>query len=385
SKMTTIKAILLDLDNTLIVNPDRAFAAAFLREFQQALNKSFPEIDATTLFRDGLQLLSGQRRGDETNYARIVRHLIETAKSDRIAEVLTDFYATAYPRLSSWVETVPGAAELILKLHKEGYAIVIATNPIYPAAAVRHRMAWGGLPLDESLYALITNADNMHFSKPSPAYYAEIIGRVGIEPDEALMVGDRLSNDIEPAALIGIHTYHSKTNKLEELPRMVEELQDVRKPLNLQPDGVIAQLRGNIGAFYGFMAHIKPNYWLQRPDADEWSLLQIFCHLAEVEVTEHRARLERILQQENPFLVGNEPPGADIPLCDEDGIRVAARFVEEREKTLALLQSIPAESWNRPARHSVFGLTTFIEMAYFTAQHDRLHLNQICQTLGRCS
>jgi hypothetical protein len=25
-----------------------------------------------------------------------------------------------------------------------------------------------------------------------------------------------------------------------------------------------------------------------------------------------------------------------------------------------------------------------LEMAHFTAQHDRLHLNQICQTLGKC-
>lgn len=383
--MTTIKAVLLDLDNTLIVNPDRAFAAAFLQELQQALTPHFPDVDATVFFRNGLQLLSGQRRGDETNYARIVRHVTEAAGSTIIADVLADFYETSYPRLSSWIEPVPGAAELIHELHEQGYAIVIATNPIYPATAVRHRMAWGNLPLDESLYALITNADNMHFSKPSPAYYAEILGRVGVEPDEAIMVGDRLSSDVEPAALIGIHTYHSKPNGLDSFPTVLKEIQQLSQPLALQPDGVIAQLRGNIGALYGFMEHIKPNYWLQRPDANEWSLLQIFCHLAEVEITEHRARLEHILQEDNPFLVGNEPPGANIPLCDDDGAHVAARFVDEREKTLTLLQTIPQEGWNRPARHSVFGLTTFLEMAYFTAQHDRLHLNQICQTLGRCS
>ncbi len=383
--MTTIKAVLLDLDNTLIVNPDRAFAGAFLQELQQSFALHFPELDATALFRDGLQVLNDQRRGDETNYARIVRHLTDTTDSSAVTHILGDFYEASYPRLSSWIEPVPGAAELIHTLHEQGYAIVIATNPIYPAAAVRHRMAWGGLPLDESLYALITHAENMHFSKPSPSYYAEIIGRVGIEPDEAIMVGDRLSSDIEPAALIGLHTYHSKPNGLDAFPHMLEEIQQRSKPLKLQPDGVIAQLRGNVGALYGFMAHIKPNYWLQRPDADQWSLLQIFCHLAEVEVTEHRARLERILQHENPFLIGSEPPGANIPLCDDDGANVAAQFVAEREKTLTLLQSIPPEKWQRTARHSVFGLTTFIEMAYFTAQHDRLHLNQICQTLGRCS
>ncbi len=382
-----IKAVLLDLDNTLIVNPDRTFALAFLQALQQAIEPFFGSVDATALFREGMKRLSGERRGDETNTERIIRHVSETTAKpqETVREALRHFYETRYPHLEAHVKPVDGAAELIWRLHSKGYALVIATNPIYPASAVSQRMAWGGLPLDESLYALITSADNMHFSKPSPAYYAEILGRVGVEPDEAIMWGDRLSSDIEPARQVGLHTYHNKSGEIADFEGFLQELEQHTAPSRLHAEGVIAQLRGNIGALYGFLKQVKPEFWLQHPLPQEWSLLQILCHLAEVEATEHRARLETILADDNPFLVASEAPGPNIPDCAEEGFSVAASFVEEREKTLKLLGALPADAWKRTARHSVFGLTTFIEMAYFTAQHDRLHLNQFCQTIGRCS
>lgn len=384
---TMIKAVLLDLDNTLIANPDRAFAMAFLQALQETIEPFFGAVDATTLFREGLSQLGGERRGDETNAQRIIRHLMEMTghSSETAKDALLHFYHKAYPELAANIEPVPGAVELILRLREMGYTLVIATNPIYPEQAVRQRMAWGGLPLDDSLYALITSADNMHFSKPSPCYYAEILGRIGIEPDEAVMIGDRLSSDIEPAAIVGIHTYHHKNGELEAFIPALQEMRQIARPNILQPAGVIAQLRGNIGALYTFLEQVKPGYWSQRPLPQEWSLLQILCHLAEVEASEHRARLQQILQDENPFLVGGEAPGPDIPECAGDGYSVASTFVREREETLDYLNSLSPEDWKRPARHSVFGLTTLIEMAYFTAQHDRLHLNQFCQTIGRCS
>jgi hypothetical protein len=60
------------------------------------------------------------------------------------------------------------------------------------------------------------------------------------------------------------------------------------------------------------------------------------------------------------------------------------RFATEREQTIALLTGLTDAQWGRPARHSVFGPTTLLEMAAFTARHDRLHINQLCQTLGKC-
>src|SRR5690606_4416824 len=119
-----------------------------------------------------------------------------------------DFYATNYPVLEKCVEAVTAAPALVEHLLETNCAVVIATNPLYPAEAIRQRLAWAGLPDDFGAYALVTNGDNMHIAKPDPAYYAEILARIGVEPDEALMVGDDPVNDILPAATLGLHTYH---------------------------------------------------------------------------------------------------------------------------------------------------------------------------------
>ena len=53
---------------------------------------------------------------------------------------------------------------------------------------------------------------------------------------------------------------------------------------------------------------------------------------------------------------------------------MAAEFVRERQATLQVIADFSLETWQRRVRHSIFGLSTMLEMAYFTAQHDRLHL-----------
>jgi hypothetical protein len=137
---------------------------------------------------------------------------------------------------------------------------------------------------------------------------------------------------------------------------------------------------------FGLIDPIKPHFWTQHPDPEEWSPLEIVCHLLEREPSVQRARLERILQEHNPFLTDPGLPLGpyQMPPCADDGEDAAARFLAERKITIALLEGISAEDWQRPARHSIFGPTSLLEMALFTAQHDRLHLQQLCQTIGRC-
>jgi len=71
--------------------------------------------------------------------------------------------------------------------------------------------------------------------------------------------------------------------------------------------------------------------------------------------------------------------------CDaEEHCDLAEDFAAERRITVDFLSGLSPEQWLRPARHSIFGPTTLLEMADFTARHDRMHLKQICQTLRRC-
>lgn len=381
-----IKAVLLDLDNTLIYNPDMAFARAFLACMNQYFADEGVLEDAGQYFRQAIKLMSLKARdGRETNFQRTVGIMATGgSKITSVEPTLRRFYTEAYPKLEGCIKPVDGAAAFIRKLQKEGYAVVIATNPLYNETAIRQRMAWGGLPLDDDIYAIITNAENMHFAKPDPAYYAEILGRVGVEPDEALMVGDGKHNDIEAAKQIGIHTYHTNANQFHKFIAEFDVFVANVPIIPLKSQMIDPQLRGNMGALYGLLAEVQPNFWQQRPNPDEWSILQILCHLLDSEVKNERPRLMRILNEDNPFITEQLPPGPDIDVCSEDGQDIAHSLLASRTITRKLIAEFTEQDWKRPARHSIFGLTTMLEMAYFTAQHDRLHLNQFCQTLGRC-
>jgi len=392
-----IKAILLDLDNTLLLNPDKVFAQAFLQGVTSHFQQAHGLESADQMHRASLKGLADAHDGTQSNMARmetLFQHA-SALSAEAARETWAAFYATAYPSLlETCIEPVAGAASLIESLREAGAAIVIATNPIYPEAAIRARMAQAGLPIEHGVYALVTGAELMHYPKSDPAYYAEILGRIGIEPYEALMVGDSLTNDIQPAHTIGVHTFHITTDAeagglhgtLADVTALVQE-QDWHNRFPTQPlraEMIAPQYRGNLAAMYGLLEHVSSDYWPKRPDPNEWSILQILCHLAESEEKDQRPRLERILHSDNPFIVAPHPSGPNLPVCDTDAYRVAQRFVQQRQQTLAFLATLQPDDWQRPARHSVFGLTTLLEMAHFTAQHDRLHLNQLCQTIGRC-
>jgi FMN phosphatase YigB (HAD superfamily) len=78
---------------------------------------------------------------------------------------------------------------------------------MFPRPAVETRLRWAGLPVSEFDFALITSYENMHTTKPRPAYYEEILAQIGVAAAESLMVGDDWGNDIEPAASVGCFTY----------------------------------------------------------------------------------------------------------------------------------------------------------------------------------
>jgi len=390
-----IKAVLLDLDNTLLRNPDAAFAAQYLSLTDQYFEQRWQFPNISKIILKTIRAMGTPHPPHKTNAEvaiEIIAHAIELP-FEEVRQAFDDFYQSVYPQLQSCVELFGEiVTDLVHHLREQGYALVIATNPIYPAEAVRQRLNWAGVPDDFKFYALVTHAENMHFAKPDPAYYAEIVARVGVEPDEAIMIGDSLKNDIEPARCAGLHTYtidttHPETSLKTFYTRYASKEKLDSLPTNLLVPAMIEpELRGNIGALFGTLSGVQSHYWNQHPDPNEWSPIQILCHLLESEKQVQRPRLERILAENNPFLVSPPPPAGPneaLP-CNPDGMQVAMQFTDSRIQTIQWLQNLQPTDWKRPARHSIFGPTNLLEMAHFTAQHDRLHINQLCQTIGKC-
>jgi HAD superfamily hydrolase (TIGR01549 family) len=90
----------------------------------------------------------------------------------------------------------PDAEPCLLALHAAGFRLGIVGNQPATTDAVLT-----GLPLP---LAIAASSDTWGVAKPDPAFFERIVAELGLPPREIAYVGDRLDNDIRPAAAAGM-------------------------------------------------------------------------------------------------------------------------------------------------------------------------------------
>jgi len=212
------RAILFDLDDTLLENSNERFLPAYF----QALTHKLGHLVSPDEFVGHL-IYATQRVIANTDPTRTNKDVFWAdflpavgLPADELMPILQDFYTHDFPRLKRFTRCLPEAHQVVQEAFDRGYDVVIATNPLYPRQAILHRLEWAGVA--DFRYALITSYENMHFAKPQLAYYREIAERIGRAPEECLMVGDDLENDIRPAAEAGMHTFWVTDDPGEDQP-----------------------------------------------------------------------------------------------------------------------------------------------------------------------
>ena len=391
------RAVLLDLDDTLLGNPTEAFLTAYMGALNRFLcgwlgveDTRQPVLAATRAVMTNRDPL---HTNEETFYAALSPLL--PASLGEFRSGAEEFYATAYPALQSGTQLRESARPLVEWLAAQGYAVVVATNPFFPRVAVEQRLAWAGLPVGEMPFALVTTLETMHFSKPHQDYYEEILARIGAAPGEAIMVGDDWTNDIVPAHRAGLHTYWIApgdsapgpdaapfgVGTLDEFFAWIQRAEgfDDLIARALEPAQIAPRLNGGLAALLGLAREIGPDAWTARPASGEWSPAEIFGHLGETERAVHRPRLVQTAQGDGPFFAASEP---GTGTCSGDGWDAALAFYRERQITLDFLAGLADGAWGRPAVHHRLGATTLLGMADHIVQHDRAHIRQLRETLA---
>lgn len=92
----------------------------------------------------------------------------------------------------------PDARPTLAKLRSDGLWVGIAGNQTVRAGGILRSL---DLPAD-----MIATSDDWGVSKPDPEFFRCVADAAPYEPSEVLYVGDRLDNDIRPAAAFGLHT-----------------------------------------------------------------------------------------------------------------------------------------------------------------------------------
>lgn len=203
------KAILFDLDDTLLANPMERFIPAYFAALSGALSHLIPPRTLIAELMRGSQAMEENDGSGPTNeeaFAAVFYPAVRREQAE-LKPFFERFYAEEFPRLRELTQPLPDARRTVEWAFERGLQVAIATNPFFPRSAIDHRLAWAGVPSDEFDYDLVTSYEVMHATKAHPAYYREIVERLGREPRECLMVGDDWQRDMAPAAEVGISIY----------------------------------------------------------------------------------------------------------------------------------------------------------------------------------
>ena len=201
-----IRCILFDLDGTLLPMDQSVFLKAY---FGGLAKKLAPlGFDAQELFSSIMKGTGAMIRNDgsiknEDLFWAVMRE-IYGARIEEAIPYFDDFYAKEFANVQSVCGYNPQSAQVVRELKRRGYTVALATQPAFPAVATHGRVRWAGL--DASEFALVTTFENSRFCKPSAGYYRDVADAVGFAPEECLMVGNDISDDM-PAAAIGMKVF----------------------------------------------------------------------------------------------------------------------------------------------------------------------------------
>ena len=196
-----INTILFDLDGTLLPMDQEKFVNVYFKmlaaklvpygyEPQQLINAILAGIEAM-IKNDGSQL------NEDAFWKRFVDIYGDKVLADK--PVFEDFYKNEFQDARSFCGFNPKAAETVRSLKDKGYRVVLATNPLFPSIATESRIRWAGL--EPSEFDLYTTYENTPYCKPNLDYYRDILKRIDCRPEECLMVGNDVGEDMVVEAL----------------------------------------------------------------------------------------------------------------------------------------------------------------------------------------
>jgi FMN phosphatase YigB (HAD superfamily) len=393
--------LLLDLDDTLLGNPMTSFLPAYFEALGAHLAPFIaPDRLVSHLIKSTQKMISNDLPD------RTLREVFEAdffpglGLDQAVVEpVFDEFYAQVFPTLGALTESRPEALALVEKARASGYRLAVATNPLFPRTAILERLRWAGLSAADFPFEIISDYQSFHFSKPHPAFFAEVLARMGWPAGPVVVVGDDPENDIAPARCLELATFlvapdqgalpasdssvHAQGRLEELLPWLDQVDQDSLVPEFQQAPSVQAVLLSTPAALHTMLAGLSPHTWVRHPADGAWALNETICHLRDVELEVHLPRIQQILASDNPYWKGIDTDAwaQERAYARQDGPSGLKAFIRARRRTLDLLRPLAPEDWQRPGRHTIFGPTDLLELAQIIAAHDRQHIRQVKRTL----
>ena len=205
--MSKPSLILFDLDGTLLPLDQDAFLKLYFSALAKKVSPYGYEPDQLVhaLWKGVAAMTTND--GTMTNDALFWSIFSEQLDENIIGymPVFEDFYRNEFHIAKAASAPAPLAKDVLTTAKSIGANVVLATNPLFPVCAVETRLSWIDLTIDDFDY-VTTYETNCH-CKPNPDYYQDILTHMNATPEQTLMIGNDIREDILPARQLGIASF----------------------------------------------------------------------------------------------------------------------------------------------------------------------------------
>lgn len=204
--MEKVNTILFDLDGTLLSIDMKDFQDHYFGSLMRAF-KGFkdPEFVQTILTKPMKNVvLNDGLETNETVFLNTIKDGLSKSEINEVSNIFNQFYKNEYLTLRKHVnkeDIIPKSIEI---LKEKGYKLVIATNPLFPLEAIKTRIQWANIDIND--FEFVTSLETSYFAKPNVNYYKEIIKKLDKKPEECFMVGNDVIEDLAIQSL-GVKTF----------------------------------------------------------------------------------------------------------------------------------------------------------------------------------
>ena len=202
-----ITTILFDLDGTLLPMDNDEFTKGYFKLLVKKLAPYGYEpqklIDGIWSGTAAMVKNDGTKSNEQAFWEKFSEIFGEKARTDK--PLFDEFYEKEFQSAKAICGFNQKAAVAVHTIKEMGYRIALATNPIFPSTATESRISWAGF--DPNDFELYTTYENIGYCKPNPEYYREIARRLGVSPEQCLMVGNDVTEDMEAAQKAGMSVF----------------------------------------------------------------------------------------------------------------------------------------------------------------------------------
>lgn len=203
----SINVILFDLDGTLLPMDNDEFTGGYFKMLAKKLapHGYAPDqlIDAVWAGVTAMVKNDGSRTNEQAFWAQFAHVLGERVYADK--PLFEEFYAVDFNEAKCFCGFEPKAAQTVSLVHELGFRTALATSPLFPSVATEARIGWAGLKTSD--FEFFTTYEDTHWCKPSPEYYLEVTRRMGVSPEECLMVGNDAIEDMTASRQAGMSAF----------------------------------------------------------------------------------------------------------------------------------------------------------------------------------